>query len=92
MATMKQKLDNLDRRVGEVIDTYPSKAEPIPVSDSEVFLGQWSGTIAVASEYMDEEIRESLHSSFPLDGTDQQFVDAYAKLHQEKFNEVFVIN
>jgi hypothetical protein len=61
-------------------------------TDNEVFLGQWTGSIKVAAEYMDSGLRERLHSSFPLDGTDQEFVDAYAKLHQEKFNEVFVIN
>ena len=38
-----------------------------------------------AVEYMDGEIREQLHDQL-APCTDQEFFDAYAKAHAEKFN------
>lgn len=40
---------------------------------------------------MDEEIRESLHSQL-APCTEQEFVDAYCKAHEEKFGEEFMVN
>lgn len=43
----------------------------------------------VVANYMDDELRESLHGSY---GTDQDFLDAYAAAHEERFGEVFTVN
>lgn len=39
---------------------------------------------------MDDEIRENLHAEMAPCG-DQEFLDAYAERHAEKYNEVFQI-
>ena len=40
---------------------------------------------------MDDEIRESLHSSLaPCEA--QAFVDAYCIAHKEKYDEIFIVN
>ncbi len=45
----------------------------------------------VAVEYMDDEIRERLHDELsPC--TEQEFMDAYAEAHYQKFGEEFIIN
>ena len=41
--------------------------------------------------YMDDEIREELHSKL-APCTEQEFAEAYVKAHREKFGEEFVIN
>ena len=45
----------------------------------------------VVVNYMDDEIREELHSEM-APCTEQQFTDAYIKAHKDKFNEDFIIN
>ena len=41
--------------------------------------------------YMDDELREELHSQL-APCTEQEFAEAYVKAHLEKFGEEFVIN
>lgn len=41
--------------------------------------------------YMDDEIREQVHSEMAPCG-EQEFIDRYCKLHKEKFGEDFEIN
>ena len=72
--------------IDENIVAYRAEVLPAPCR-----LGQWEGTLATAANYMDNEIREELHSSIlPCD--DQGFLDAYAKRHEDKFNKPFIIN
>ncbi len=45
----------------------------------------------VVVELMDEDIRDRLHTTMdPC--SNQQFMDAYAKAHADKYNEEFVVN
>lgn len=56
-----------------------------------VVVGAARVTIDVAAHYMDDDIREQLHSTQDWD-SDQEFVDAYCGAHLAKFGEYFVIN
>jgi len=44
-----------------------------------------------AVQLMDDDIREELHSAL-APCTDQEFMDAYAAEHEERFGEEFVVN
>lgn len=43
-----------------------------------------------AVSYMDDEIRENLHSKI-CPCTEQEFFDAYIRAHAEKFGEIFTL-
>lgn len=45
----------------------------------------------VAVNMMDDDLREKLHFEL-APCTDQEFFEAYAKAHQEKFDEVWELN
>ena len=45
----------------------------------------------VAVILMDDEIREAVHADL-APCTDQEFMDAYAKAHHEKYGEEFKVN
>lgn len=47
--------------------------------------------IDTIASYMDDEIREQVHSELAPCAA-QKFVDRYCELHKEKFGEEFVIN
>jgi hypothetical protein len=59
-------------------------------SELSVTLGQWTGDLEVAANLMDAEIREGLHHRL-APCSDQEFLDAYAVAHREKFSEDFVV-
>jgi hypothetical protein len=45
----------------------------------------------VAIDLMDEDLRDRLHTIMdPC--SDQEFMDAYAKAHADKYDEVFVVS
>ena len=44
-----------------------------------------------AVSLMDDEIREAVHADL-APCTDQEFMDAYAKAHHEKYGEEFKVN
>lgn len=41
---------------------------------------------------MDNDVRETIHSSFESDPTEQEFVDAYRAEHERVFGEEFIVN
>ena len=45
----------------------------------------------VAVSLMDDDIREEVHADV-APCTDQEFMDAYAKAHHEKYGEEFKVN
>ena len=45
----------------------------------------------VAVSLMDDEIREEVHADL-APCTEQEFMDAYVKLHEAKYGETFEIN
>ena len=45
----------------------------------------------VAVSLMDDDIREEVHADL-APCTDQEFMDAYAKAHHEKYGEEFKVN
>lgn len=45
----------------------------------------------VAVNIMDDDIREEVHADI-APCTDQEFMDAYAKAHHEKYGEEFKVN
>jgi hypothetical protein len=60
--------------------------------EEHVSLGQWTGTIETAANYMDDDLRNALHSAHAGNGNPQLFLNIYAEAHAAKFNEPFVIN
>jgi hypothetical protein len=56
-----------------------------------VTVGNWTGDIEVAANYMDDDLRERLHNQM-APCAPQEFVDAYAKAHRATFDEEWVIN
>ena len=56
-----------------------------------VVVGNWRGPIGDAAFYMNDELREELHSEMaPCGG--QAFVDAYVARHLERFGVDFEFN
>jgi hypothetical protein len=53
--------------------------------------GQYFDLDAVVN-LMDEEIRATIHAQFCGEISEQEFVNKYVELHQQKFNEEFIIN
>lgn len=54
-----------------------------------VTIGSWTGSMENARNLMDDEICEQIHSTVE---TDQEFVDAYLPLHEEKYRAEFAVN
>jgi hypothetical protein len=59
---------------------------------TQIILNSQTFDFDVAVNLMDDDIREELHSSLAGDVSEQEFLDAYAAAHAEKFGEAFVIN
>ena len=57
----------------------------------KVIIDDYEVDFEAAVNLMDDEIREQLHDEMaPCE--DQEFIDAYVKAHEKKFNEDFVVN
>lgn len=61
------------------------------VEDNPVYINELgeTGDFNSAVRMMDDELREELHATL-APCSNQEFIEAYAKAHAEKFNEAFV--
>lgn len=69
---------------------YREPPAPIPADRRVMVDGHYFDMDAVAN-LMDDDIRERLHSAMP-GLSEQQFVDAYRVLHEDRFGKPFVVN
>jgi hypothetical protein len=67
----------------EIVDTFAAMLDGYVLSENNKAVD-----FEIASSYMDDEIRESLHGHIEL-YDDQEFFSAYEKKHWEKYDESF---
>ena len=71
------------------IDTASRKDDG---SEEIVTLGNWTGPMYAAANLMDVDLLERLHALRWTWRGSQEFLDAYARLHEEEYGEEFIVN